>query len=49
MPGVSKDGLGIKADRNSLVIEGNAVIDMPDGMEAMMPMCKPPGTGAASR
>jgi len=35
MPGVSKDGLSIQADRNSLVIEGNAVIDMPDGMEAI--------------
>jgi HSP20 family molecular chaperone IbpA len=35
MPGVSKDGLSIHADRNNLVIEGNAVIDMPDGMEAI--------------
>ena len=35
MPGVSKDGLSIQADRNNLVIEGNAVIDMPDGMEAI--------------
>ena len=35
MPGVSKDGLSIHADRNSLVIEGNAVIDVPAAMEAM--------------
>src|SRR6188474_590929 len=35
MPGVSKDGLSIQADRNSLVIEGNAVIDVPAAMEAI--------------
>ena len=35
MPGVSKDGLNIQADRNSLVIEGNAVIDVPAAMEAI--------------
>jgi HSP20 family protein len=35
MPGVSKDGLSIQADRNSLVIEGNAVIDVPGAMEAI--------------
>ena len=35
MPGVSKDGLSIHADRNSLVIEGNAVIDVPAAMEAI--------------
>jgi len=35
MPGVSKDGLRIQADRNSLVIEGNAVIDVPAAMEAI--------------
>lgn len=33
MPGVSKDRLNIQADRNSLTIEGEAVIDMPKGME----------------
>ena len=35
MPGVSKDGLSIQADRNSLVIEGNAVIDVRAAMEAI--------------
>jgi HSP20 family molecular chaperone IbpA len=35
MPGVSQDGLSIQADRNSLVIEGNAVIDVPAAMEAI--------------
>ena len=33
MPGVSKDRLNVEADRNSLTIEGEAVIDMPNGME----------------
>ena len=33
MPGVSKEGLNVQADRNSLLIEGNAVIDMAAGME----------------
>ena len=35
MPGVSKDRLNIQADRNNLTIEGDAVIDMPAGMEAV--------------
>jgi HSP20 family molecular chaperone IbpA len=35
MPGVSKDRLNVEADRNSLVIEGNVVIDMPPGIEAL--------------
>ena len=35
MPGVSKDRLNIQADRNALVIEGDALIDMPQGMEAL--------------
>ena len=35
MPGVSKDRLNVQADRNSLTIEGEAVIDMPEGMEAI--------------
>jgi HSP20 family protein len=35
MPGVAKDRLNIQADRNSLVIEGDAAIDMPPGMEAL--------------
>ena len=35
LPGVSKDRLNVQADRNSLLIEGEAVIDMPAGMEAI--------------
>ena len=35
MPGVSKDQLSIQADRNNLTIEGEAAIDLPDGMEAL--------------
>jgi HSP20 family molecular chaperone IbpA len=35
MPGVSKDRLNVQADRNSLVIEGEAAIEMPTGMEAL--------------
>ena len=35
MPGVSRDRLNIQADRNSLTIEGEAVIDVPKGMEAI--------------
>jgi HSP20 family molecular chaperone IbpA len=35
MPGVSKDRLIVQADRNNLLIEGEAVIDMPAGMEAL--------------
>jgi HSP20 family molecular chaperone IbpA len=35
MPGVSKDRLNVQADRNSLLIEGDVVIDMPVGIEAL--------------
>src|SRR4029453_14310888 len=35
MPGVSKDRLNVQADRNSLLIEGDVVIDMPPGIEAL--------------
>ena len=35
MPGVSKDRLNVQADRNNLLIEGDAQIDMPAGMEAL--------------
>ncbi len=35
MPGVSKDRLHVQADRNSLLIEGEASIDTPAGMEAL--------------
>lgn len=34
MPGVTKERLAVKADRNELVVEGEASIDMPEGMEA---------------
>ncbi len=34
MPGVTKDRLAVKADRSGLVIEGEAAIAMPEGMEA---------------
>jgi HSP20 family molecular chaperone IbpA len=33
MPGVSKDRLHVHADRNTLTIEGEAAIEMPQGME----------------
>ena len=35
MPGVSKDRLHVKADGNGLVVEGDAEISMPEGMEAV--------------
>jgi HSP20 family protein len=35
MSGVSKDRLNIQADRNSLLIEGDVVIEMPAGIEAL--------------
>lgn len=35
MPGVSRDRLDIKIDGNSLAIEGEAAIEMPQGMEAL--------------
>jgi HSP20 family molecular chaperone IbpA len=35
MPGVAKDRLNVQADRNALLIEGEAQIDMPKGMEAL--------------
>jgi HSP20 family protein len=35
MPGVSKERLNVQADRNSLLIEGEAAIDVPAGMEAL--------------
>lgn len=33
MPGVSKDRLNVEADRNSLTIEGEAKIEMPNGIQ----------------
>ena len=35
MPGVSKDRLNVEADRNNLLIEGDVVIEMPAGIEAV--------------
>jgi HSP20 family molecular chaperone IbpA len=35
MPGVSKDHLDIQADRNNLMIEGEAVIELSPGMEPL--------------
>lgn len=35
MPGVAKDRLNLKADGNGLVVEGEAQIAMPEGMEAV--------------
>jgi len=35
MPGVSKDRLELQVDRDSLLIEGDIHLDMPDGMEAL--------------
>ncbi len=35
MPGVSKDRLNIQVDKDTLVIEGNAWIDMPEGMKPL--------------
>jgi HSP20 family molecular chaperone IbpA len=35
MPGVSKSGLKVEADKNTLVIEGDIQFSMPQGMEAL--------------
>lgn len=35
LPGVSHDRLDVQVDGNALTIEGQAVIDMPEGMEAL--------------
>ena len=35
MPGVSKDGLNVHADRNNLVIEGRIGLDIPAAMAAL--------------
>lgn len=35
MPGVSKDRLDIQVNKDALTIEGEACIDMPEGMEAL--------------
>ena len=35
MPGVSKDQLTLKVDRDSLLVEGDIHFDMPEGMQAL--------------
>tara|TARA_R110002110_G_scaffold233411_1_gene449121 strand:+ start:381 stop:776 length:396 start_codon:yes stop_codon:yes gene_type:complete len=35
LPGVSRDRLDIQVDGNNLTIEGQAAIDMPEGMESL--------------
>ena len=35
MPGVTREQLNVQADRNNLLIEGEARIDVPVGMEAL--------------
>ena len=35
LPGVSKDRLNIEVDKDTLSIDGEVVIDMPDDMEAL--------------
>ena len=35
MPGVSRERLNIEVDKDMLIIEGDARIDMPEGMEAV--------------
>ena len=35
LPGVSRDRLTIQVDKDTLAIEGQASIDMPEGMEAL--------------
>lgn len=35
MPGVTRDRLNVQVDKNNLLIEGDAQIDVPEGMEAL--------------
>jgi HSP20 family protein len=35
LPGVSRDRLNIQVDRNTLTMDGQAAIDMPEGMESL--------------
>jgi HSP20 family protein len=35
MPGVDRDRLNLQVDKESLIIEGDARIEMPEGMEAL--------------
>ena len=48
MPGVAKERLNIQADRNSLLIEGEAAIDTRLAPKRSMSTCRLPGFGAAS-
>ncbi len=35
LPGVAKEGLNVRVDNDALLIEGEASLDMPEGMEAV--------------
>ena len=35
LPGVSRDRLAIRVDKDNLLIEGQVSVDMPEGMEAL--------------
>jgi len=35
MPGVSRDRLKLQVDRDALIVEGEALIEMPEAMEAL--------------
>lgn len=35
MPGVDKDRLNLQVDKDALIIEGEALLEMPKGMEAL--------------
>jgi HSP20 family protein len=35
MPGVSKESLNVRADRDSLLLEGEVALDLPEGMAAL--------------
>jgi HSP20 family molecular chaperone IbpA len=35
MPGISKDRLNIEVDKHTLLIEGDAHLDMPEGIQAL--------------
>lgn len=35
MPGVSRDGLNLRVDGNTLVIEGEARLDLPEGIQPL--------------
>jgi HSP20 family protein len=35
MPGVSREGLNIRVDKDALLVEGDAAVEMPEGMDAL--------------